>query len=459
MKRSRICLSVLAALASCATASMVQAKVSAAEAAKLGKELTCVGAEKAGTPSGVPEYTGKWVGVPPGVTYQLHSGQHPVDVYAGEKPLFVITAENVNQYASRLSDGQKAMFAKYPKTFRMPVYPGHRDFSYPDSVCAVVKKNALEAEVTDNGLGVKGFKGGMLFPFPKNGYELLWNNLLPARAYNDEVIRDSANVRPNGAISWGRTRVLSMDFTNMPDLRGKPIEGMMAFSRNETLLPEREKGGVTIAKEPLNFAKAKRLAWTYDPGTRRVRILPEYGFDQPSNGTGGKVTVDSDRLFNGSPERYEWKSLGKREMYIPANAYKIHQPTVKYADLLQPFHANPDYMRYELRRVWVLEASVKEGYRHVFNKRVLFLDEDTGHAVTSDFYDGRGQLWQYAFYNYYYSFDTQAWHAGSAFFHDLTAGTYMGFNLFQERPLGPVLNRGDMKDSMFTPDAARATAN
>ena len=435
------------------------AKVSAAEADKLGKTLTCVGAEKAGTASGVPEYTGKWLGYPAGVDYKPHTGQHPVDVYANQKPLFTITAENLNQYADRLSDGQKAMFAKHPATYRMPVYPGQRDFRYSDSVCEVVKKNALEAEVVNEGLGIKAFKGGIAFPFPKSGHELLWNSLLPARAFNEVTIRDFAYVLSNGTVSFGRAENKSLDTTNDPANRGKPVEGVMAYSFNRTLAPEREKGAVSVSQEPLNFALGKRLAWSYDPGTRRVRQVPEFGFDQPLNGTGGNMTIDSDRLFNGSPERYNWKLVGKREMYIPANAYKIHQPTVKYADLLTKGHANPDFMRYELRRVWVLEATLKEGFRHLYAKRVLFIDEDTGHAVASDMYDARGQLWQHALTNYYYTPDTQAWHAGTSFYYDLNSSRYIAYNLFQERPLGPVLNKGDLKPSMFTPEAARNSGN
>lgn len=435
------------------------AKVPAAEAEKLGKDLTCTGAEKAGSATGVPEYVGKWLGVPPGVNFKLHSGQFQPDPYAAEKPILTITAENAAQYAARLSEGQKAMLAKFPKSFRIPVYPGHRDFRYSDSVCAVVKKNALEAEVVDGGLGIKASKGGIAFPFPKDGIELLWNNLLPARAYNEETIRDFANVLGDGSIAWGRAHNRSLDLTNDPALRGQPVEGVMARSMNRVLAPEREKGNVSVSAEPLNFAKGKRLAWSYDPGTRRVRQVPEFGFDQPMNGTSNKMTIDSDRLFNGSPERYNWKSLGKREMYVPANAFKIHQPNIKYADLVKPGHANPDYMRYELRRVWVLEGTLKEGFRHLYAKRVMFLDEDTGHAVASDLYDGRGQLWQHAFINYYYSFDTQAWHAGTSFYHDMNSGGYIGYNLFQERPVGPLLNKGDLKESMFTPEAARTAGN
>lgn len=441
-------------------ATSVWAKVPASEADKLGKELTCVGAIKAGNKEGtIPEFTGKWVGAPAGVAHEQSSGKHPVDIYADEKPLFVITAENMDKYADKLSDGQKAMFKKYPKTMQIPVYTGHRDFRYTDEVCAIAKKNALESEVADNGLSVRGSFGAINFPIPKNGVELVWNNLLPTRAYTEQIVRDMANVMSDGSIAWGRQENLNLSMDNNPANAGKPVEGVMAYTRTRTLAPQREKGGVTHSVEPVNFAKDKRLAWSYDPGTRRVRQVPEYGFDQPMSGTGGKMTIDSDRLSNGSPERYNWKLLGKKEMYIPANNYKIHQPTVKYADLLKPGHANPEFMRYELRRVWAVEGSLKEGYRHIYGKRVMFIDEDTGQAVAGDYYDARGQLWQHAFINYYYSPDIKAWHAGTSFYHDLNSGGYMGYNLFQERPKGPILNKGDLTPSMFTPEAARNAGN
>ena len=436
------------------------AKVPAPEAEKLGKELTCVGAEKAGSKDGVPEYTGKWLGTPPGVQYTPNVGQHPVDPYASEKPVMSITADNMVQYAGKLSEGQKALFAKFPKTFRMDVYPGHRDFRYSDAVCAAAKQNALNAELGDGGLSVKnGVRGAVPFPIPKNGQEALMNNMFPTRAFNEDKLADIANVLSDGSISWGRQRNQNLDYGNLPEEVGKPLEGLMANSMTLVMLPEREKGSVSVSSEPVNFAKDKRLAWNYDPGTRRVRQLPEYGFDQPLGGSGGKMTIDSDRLFNGSPERYNWKLLGKREMYIPANSYKLHDKSVKYADLIKPGVPNADYIRWELRRVVAVEGTLKDNYRHLYGKRVLFLDEDTGMAVMSDMYDARGSLWQYAFINYYYGFDINAWQAGNAFFFDLNSGGYVAYNLFQERPRAGILNKGDLKPSMFTPQAARNMGN
>ena len=433
------------------------AKVPAAEADKLGKELTCVGAEKAGSKDGVPEYTGKWLGTPPGIQYTPNAGQHPVDPYASEKPLLSITAENMAQHAARLSEGQKALFAKFPKTFRMDVYPGHRDFRYPDYVCAAARKNALNAELSDGGQGAKGAViGAIPFPIPRDGHEVLMNNTFPHRAFSEDSTRDLANVLSSGSVVWGRSRNTNINSVNGSAAAGQPLAGTMAYSRNLVLLPEREKGNLTVSIEPVNFATGKRLAWSYDPGTRRVRQVPEYGFDQPLGGTGGKMTIDSDRMFNGSPERYSWKLLGKREMYVPADAYRLHGKAVKYADLLKPGVPNPDFIRWELRRVWVVEGHLKEGYRHLYGKRALFIDEDTWQAVMSDFYDARGTLWQYAYINHYYAFDLQGWQPGTAFYHDLNSGGYVGYNLFQERDKGPILNKGDLKVDMFSPEAARS---
>ena len=432
------------------------AKATPDELTRLGKSLTCTGGEKAGTASGVPEFTGKWLGTPPGIQYNPHAGQHPVDPYVGEKPLLTITAESLAQYGERLSEGQKAMFAKYPKTYRIPVYQGHRDFRFSDAVCAAARKNAQDAVMNADGQGTTGaVKGALPFPFPRNGLELAFNNLLPSRAFTEHTLRDNANVLADGSIVWGRADNRAFSQINDPANAGQPLGSPMSQGMNAVKLPEREKGGVSVVSEPVEFGKEKRLGWSYDPGTRRVRQIPEYGFDQPLSGTGGKLTIDSDRLFNGSPERYNWKSLGKKEVYVPANAYKIHGSNVKYADLLKPGHENPDYMRYELRRVWVLEATLKEGYRHVFGKRVLFIDEDTGQALVGDYYDARGKFWLHAFINHYYAFDANAWHAGTSFYHDLNSGGYVGYNLFQERNLGPVLNKGNQKPQMFTPEAAR----
>ena len=423
---------------------------------RLGQDLTCVGAEKQGTPAGtIPHYTGRYLGKVPGWNPEPNSGEHPTDPYAKESPLFVITGQNYDLFADKLSEGQRAMFEQYPSTFRMNIYQGHRDFRYPDFVCERAKYNAERARVTYRGLGYMGM-GHTPFPFPETALELLWNHMVPFRAYTDESTRDIASVSANGSIGFGRAEGQCLALSNKPEGRPLTSDGVSAMCRTEVLLPIREKGNVSINHEPYNYSRDKRVVWSYNAGTRRVRLAPGYGFDQPLGGSNGNMTIDEDRLFNGSPERYEWSIVGKREMYIPANAYKPNTAQVSYAELLTPGHANPDFMRYELRRVWVLEGSLKPEFNHIYGKRRLFLDEDTWHAVVADNYDSRGQLWKHAFANYYYHPDSSAWQIGSSFYHDLSSGEYLAYNLTNERRHGPIINRGNLKAYEFTPDRLRA---
>lgn len=457
MTKTRILAPVMTTIALSLMAGQTMAKVSEAEADKLGKELTCVGAEVAGNADGtIPPYSGKWLGKPPHVEYTLHVGQHPVDVYPDDKPLFEITAANMEQYADKLSDGQKALLKRFPDTYRMQVYETRRDFRYPDQVCELAKKNALEAELIDGGLGYNGYKGPVGFPIPKEPMEVLANMNFPYRAYTEDMVRDIADIATDGSITWGRQINRNYNVVTQPTEMGKPMEGLMAYTITGTLLPERDRGAFTVSREPVNFAQNKRLAWNYDPGTRRVRQLPTYGFDTPMAGTGGKITIDQDRLMNGDPSRFEWKLLGKKELYIPANSYRIHSNKVKYSDLLQKGHPNPELIRYELHRVWVLEGTLKSEFRHAFGRRVMYIDEDNWHASVGDYYDTRGELWQHGYINHFYAFDLNAWQAGTSFFHDLISGAYVGFNLIQEREKSWILNSGELHPDMFTPAALRA---
>lgn len=454
-KSTLLCLASILALG--IVPPMARAKVSAEEAAKLGKELTCVGAEKAANKDGsIPAYSGKWLGTPDGVS-ATGAGGHVPDPYANEKPLFEITAKNVEQYAERLSEGEKALLKRYPDSFRIPVYPSHRDFRYPNWLCDAAKQNALSAEVTEDEEGVSALTGAIPFPIPKTGLELLRNATLPARAWKEIATYDQAVVYPNNDIAWGRVsyRILSVANDPTKNPRDKTV-GVSAYANVATLLPERNKGEIIVSADYYNYKREPRQAWMYSPGTRRVRQLPEFGFDMPQ-GPGGFRTVDDDRLFNGSAERYKWKIVGKKEMYIPYDAYRLNDPKVKYSELLKTGHVNPAYMRYELHRVWVLEGSLKAGYRHQYSKRVMYMDEDTWHAVISDNYDTRGQLWRVGMINYYYAPKMEAFHAGVAVYHDLVSGAYMADRLLNEQPKGVLLNSGNLTPDDFTPDAVRRT--
>lgn len=455
MKPRLIAMALAAAFTLPLTAGSAHAKASPEEIARLGKDLTCIGAEKAGNADGsIPEWSGKWLGAPPQLAFK-GTGRHPVDPYPTEKPLFEITAANAAKYADKLSDGEKALFAKYPDTFRIPVYQTHRDFRYPDAVCESTKRNAQEAELRDGGMGVHAYTNGVMFPFPKSGLELLWNITVPYRAYTEELISDNAYVIADGSINWGRVKSRNMGPSHKPGMIEPVGDRAASYYLNETLLPERDRGEVNTGVEFYNYKDQPRQSWRYDPGTRRVRQSPGYGFDMSFPGTGGSITVDEVRIWNGSPERYDWNILGKRELFIPWDTYRVHAPDIKYADLLMKGHANPKYMRYELRRVWVLEGKLKEGFRHLYGKRVMYIDADTMFPIMADNYDARGALWRTSMLNHFYAYEMHTWQAGAGFYHDLNAGTYLGFNLINEQPSAYRLNEMKFGDRDFGPEAAR----
>ncbi|UJJ31591.1 DUF1329 domain-containing protein [Halopseudomonas maritima] len=438
-----------------AQATMVHATATPEEIASLGNERTCVGAEKSGNADGsITEWTGKWLGAPEHVDFQ-GTGHHPVDPYPDDEPLFVITADNMAQYAERLSAGQKALFAAYPDTFQMPVYPTRRDFRFPDSVCQATLENAKSAELVNDGEGVVATTGGILFPFPKTGLELMWtSSFFTYRPWTEEYISDNAYVLPNGRINWGQVHSKNLAPHLKPGTIGETV-GQSSFYLNETILPQRDRGEINTGMEFFNHVTEPRQSWRYDPGTRRVRQSPEYGFDMQFPGTGGSITVDEVRIFNGSGQRYNWSIVGKQEMYVPANAYRIHSPEWRYEALLPPHHANPDAMRYELRRVWVLEANLKDGYRHLYPKRHMYVDEDSWLMIMADNYDARGGLWRTSMINYFYAYEANTWQAGVGLYHDLEAKSYLAFNLINEQPAGYTLNRGDVTSRDFGPEAAR----
>ena len=455
MKLTKAGLSCLLALGAGFAAAPAMAKVSAEQAAQLGGDkYTCVGAEKAGTPEGVAAYTGKWLDSWPGMKDKRGYEPGP---YADEKPLFTITAQNMAQYADKLTDGQKALLKAYPDSFRMPVYPSHRDFRIPDWACEVVKKNAVTAEVLHDGLGTNGVTGAIPFPFPANGNEAVLNMTLPYRAWNETAVYDIADVYSSGSISWGRQRLRTLSIAGDPNKRGTYQDQINSYFSNEEFLPPRDRGSVSVGWQPNDFKNDHMQTWQYNPGTRRVRQAPDIGFDYPIPPAGLR-TIDDDYLFQGSPERFDWKIVGKKQFYVPYNNFRSNDPSLKYKDIVKPNTVNPDYQRYELHRVWIVQATVKSGVRHIYKRKILYVDEDTWLSLWSEAYDSHDQLWRTSFIDYHYSAECECTHRGVSVYHDLTARAYEATYLVNEAGPG---NWWKLNDPANIPDlySPKALAN
>lgn len=391
----------------CTAAAMnAQAGVNAQDAAALGQALTPVGAEAAGNVDGsVPAWEGSRRYRPEQLrlTYaeiKALREKNPkavenqiAPVGAALQPQFTITKANVAQYADKLSAGHRTLFERYPN-YRMPVYPSIRAAFLPADVESATRENAVKATLqgTDK-LG--GARLGVPFPMPRTGAEVIWNHKLKfrgaaVRRFNNEVI-----VAQDGSYNLARIiEDVKMKYAN-PRAPSAIEEGLILLYLQEVLSPKRIAGQMLLVHETTDQTEGGRDAWIFNPGLGRTRRAPNVGYDNPKASADGLMFNDQTDMFNGALDRYTWKLLGKREMYIAYNSTRMIAPDATYEKLIRKGHLNPDFARYELHRVWVVEASLKGGVRHSFRRRMFYVDEDSWSIAMVDCYDDRDQLWRF----------------------------------------------------------------
>ncbi len=367
------------------SASAVHAQ--SADFSKLGTTLTPIGAEKAGNAAGtIPAWNGGLSKPPAG----FDPAKGYFDPFAADKPTLTITAANMEQHKDKLAPGQMEMMKRYP-SYKINVYPTQRTAAYRADVYKFAKEEAAGIKLAEGGNGILNLKkSNVPFPIPTDGIQVIWNHLM--RDLGGSITRYSADfpVQTNGSFTVGkRTETISY-----ASFMADPEPNRIFYYLNQTTAPANAAGEVALVHEPLNQVQEPRLAWQYNPGQRRVIRAPELAYDSPGIGADGLRTNDDFNGFNGSPDRYNWKLVGKKEMYVAYNNFKLTSKALKYSDIIKPNHVNPDHLRYELHRVWVVEASLKPGARHIYSKRVFFIDEDSWAVLHADQYDARGGLWR-----------------------------------------------------------------
>ncbi len=366
------------------------AEVSPEEAAKLKSTLTPLGAERAGNEDGtIPAWEGGYTTVPAGYI----SGTPRPDPFADEKPLFSITAANMAQYAEKLSDGTKAMLKEYPE-YRIDVYPTHRTAAAPDYVYENTLKNATRARTTSNGLKVEGAYGGTPFPIPKDGYEVIWNHLLAWQGERAEFTSQSWSGTSTGKKVFGTENIFYFAYPYyFREGSLETFDGDFWKNMIVTTAPPFKAGETILAIDPVDVYGQGRRAWQYLVGQRRVRRAPSIAYDTPNAVASGVTNYDEAMMYNGAIDRYEWKLLGKKEIYIPYNNNKNMLYPIE--EVLLENYPNPDLVRWELHRVWVVDATLANGKRHTVPHRRFYQDEDTWTAVVIDSWDARGDFWRH----------------------------------------------------------------
>ncbi len=358
----------------------------------LGGDLTPLGGEKAGNKAGtIPAWTSGWTQAP---ADWKGPGHRLTDPFRDDQPLFTITSENLAQHRDKLTVGQIALLQRYPRSYKMDVYPTRRTAGAPKFVYDATYKNALNTTLGSNGDSVVNGVTGIPFPIPNNGHEAIWNHKLRYRGQGGRRWNVQAAVTDSGQYNVSKLRE---DFVIQYSARGKKPEDLKNVSiyfLQIVTSPPRLAGTLTLVHETMDQVKEPRRAWQYNPGVRRLRRAPNVGYDNPATASDGLRTNDQFDSFNGAMDRYTWKLVGKREMYIPYHDYRLQSDTLKYSDILKPGHINQDLARYELHRVWVVEANLKPGISHIYKRRTFFVDEDSWQIAAVDCYDKRDQLWR-----------------------------------------------------------------
>ncbi|WP_336368002.1 DUF1329 domain-containing protein [Marinobacter sp. C2H3] len=373
------------------------ASVSQSQADRLGKDLTPFGSPKAGNDAGtIPAWDGGLTEPPPGYK---GTGQHHIDPYPEDEVLFTITASNMDQYADHLSEGVKAMFETYPTTFKLPIYKTRRSHAVPEWIEKNIKDNATSAKMIGEGAGIEGAYGG--YPFPilsgndeEKAWQVMWNHLTRWRGVYVTRRSSEVAVQQNGDFSPVTSQQeVFFNFYN-PEGDESTLDNIIFYYLSFTISPPRLAGGAILVQETLNQIKEPRNGWGYNAGQRRVRRAPNLNYDSPIAAADNLRTADDTDIFNGALDKYNWKYLGKREVYIPYNNYRIGEKGLPYSKILGQSHVNPDLTRWELHRVHVVEATLKKGERHIYSKRRFYVDEDSWNVALVDQYDSRGNLWR-----------------------------------------------------------------
>jgi hypothetical protein len=412
--------------------------------AAFAAETTPLGAIKGGNADGsIPAWTGGITKPPAGYSV----GDHHPDPFAGDAVKFTITAANMVPYADKLTEGHKALFAKYPG-YKMNVFPTRRSAAFPAAVYDALSQNAKSAKLVEDGNGVEGSAVTSPFPNPKTGQEVVWNHLLRFRGLSFERTVGQANPTADGSYTMININEKAL-FAYSSGLPGNTLLYFIQTIQS----PARLAGEILLVHDTLNQVKELRSAWTYNPGQRRVRRAPNVAYDNPGTASDGMRTNDQLDMYNGALDRYDWTLVGRKEMYVPYNSYKLHSDKVKYKDIIGKGHINQDLARYELHRVWVVEGDVKKGTNHIYKKRRFYVDEDSWMIIAADLYDGRGQIWRvqeshginyYEVPVYWSTLDTS---------YDLQSGRYTAFGFDNEGPMYNFSARFTPED--FNPNTLR----
>ena len=417
---------------------------------RLQSDLTPVGALRAGNADGrIPAWTGGINQPPDG--YQ--PGEIHLDPYASETPLFRINVSTLDDHIAHLTPGQVAMLRKYGESYFMDVYPTHRSAAFPQRIYEKTSANGVSGHLTADGEGVLEVSEGFPFPFPENGRELIWNHKLKYKGLGSVRSLSLINATAGGSYQLVKINLEVLSQYHQPGATLQSIDNRLLYLLQTIESPSRLAGTLLLVHETVNQAQRSRDVWTYNPSQRRVIRAPNVAYDNPSVATDGLSVSDMADMFNGAMDRFDWTLEGQREIYVPYNAYQVHGSASDYDDMVLPGHLDPSLLRYELHRVWVVEAHLRDGARHINPHRTYYLDEDSYQILMVEHYDKRGELWRFSEAHPIVYYEVPTLWTSVETHHDLQSGRYVSYR--QDNSDGVASFNVDLSTKQFSPQALR----
>lgn len=299
------------------------AQTAAPDPALLTTTLTPLGAERAGNADGS---ISAWTG---GLAYTPVPPDHPIDaaIFTDEQPLYSVDAGNLAPYRALLSPGTQALMTK--SGLRLQVFPCHRTASVPQYVYDNAARNVTRAKLEPGG-GRFGFTGGYAGPpFPildssdpyAGGAQAIWNHLVRWQTFENYAKYSGGFVVSgnNVVVAFGGSSHYTCPYY---DPNGSPAtyDGYLSKLHEFFLAPPASDGQEALVWVSSNVNLHPNITWTVLNGQGRVRKAPDEAYDTPNPETNGINNYDDASGFAGSPQKYDWKLLGKQEMLVPYNA-------------------------------------------------------------------------------------------------------------------------------------------
>lgn len=413
--------------------------------------LTPVGAERAGNAEGsIPAWTGGYTTVPAG----WQPGQYMPDFFAADPIVVTIDSSNMAQHADKLAEGTMALMSKYG--FSVKVYPTHRTGSAPQWVYDNIAKNCTTAQLDPLGVGFSNAYGGIPFPIPDvsipldAGAEIIWNHQMRWQGHAYIFDQQSWAVSNGATVLSSQATIPNLSLYYDPNGSLATYKGVSSKQYGMVEAPANGIGGRLGTWFFSDPSKNQDESWVLLKGQNRVRRAPELQHDTPDSYSEGLLNWDETFAFVGPMEQYDWKYIGKSEMYIPYNNNALFAATAQ--QVLGPHFMNPEFVRWELHRVWIVEATVRTGYRNTLQRRRFYVDEDTWTCLVTDSWDAENNLYHTQQLFNYVRPDVPGTIMVANCVYDMQTGDYVVPNALFNQKIHPTVNfPPTLPESQFDP--------